>query len=158
MPTTFPVRNPPQTVTKTSHGVQIKCRGVAIGSISSFVPGPWRREFTHIYELNPLSSGHPVDVVPNNLSGFEIRVSRYDIWTDPFEKVFGGDMSIFEALGNQDRPFEIYQFFWHPDGYKEISIYRGAWIREVGRTYDAGRDRVILVNGSMVYLRKDRIA
>jgi len=158
MPQTWPVKNPPQTLTKTSHGIQIKVRGVVIGSIASFKPGPWRREFTHIYELNPLSSGHPVDVVPNNLSGFKIAVTRYDIWTAPFELVFGGKMSIFEALGNQNEPFDVYQYFWHPDGSKEISVYRNTWIEQVGRTYDAGRDRVVLVDGSFVYLRKDRLA
>lgn len=158
MPVTYPVKNPPETLTKTSHGIQIKVGGEVIGAVTSFVPGPARREFTHVYELNPLSSGHPIDVVPNNLTGFEIRVSRYDIWRQPFERVFGGTISIYEALGNQDRGFDMYRYFWHPDGYREVLVYRNTWIREVGRTFDAGRDRVILVNGSFVYLRKDKIS
>ena len=158
MPTSYPVKNPPQTLTRTSHGIQIKARGLTIGSIASFKPGPRTREFTHIYELNPLSSGHPVDVVPGNLGGFNIAVTRYDIWTEPFEKAFAGAMDIYEALGNQDRPFELYQFMWHPDGSKEIIVYRNVWIKEVGRQYQATADRVVSVGGSFVYLRSDRIA
>jgi len=158
MPQSWPVKNPPQTPHVTSHGIQIKVRGKVVGSITNLKPGIPNRAFTQIYELNPLSSGHIIDQVPGNLTGFEVTCQRADIWNEPFELAFGGDMSIYEAIGNQNVPFELYEYLWFPNGYKRISVYRQTWIRSVSRTYDTGRDRVVLVDGSFVYVRKDRIA
>lgn len=158
MPTTYPVHNPPDTVVKSSHGIQIKVRGTTIGVISNFTPGPETRQMTHVYELNPLSSGHPVDLVPGNLAGFTINVARYDIWNEPFEKIFGGGIEIYEALGNQYKPFEVYRYWYHPDGYKEILVYRNCYMSSVGRNFQSTGDRIVMVNGTMAFLRKDKIA
>lgn len=157
MPNVWPVKNPPDTLVKTSHGIQIKVNGETIGAISRWDPAPYEREFNHIYELNPLSSGHPVDLVPANIRGFNITVNRYDIWKKPFEKVFGGSMSIYEALGMQERPFEVNQFLWHPDGYKELIIYRGSWMNRVGRSYNVTGDRIVMVDATLVFLRREKV-
>ena len=158
MPKTYNVTNPPKTLSKTSHGLQIKVRGITIGAIETFIPGPVSRGVGYVYELNPLSSGHPIDRVPGNLGNFELKISRVDIWTEPFEKAFGGSMSYVDALGRQKEPFEVYEYFWHPDGYKEVWVYRGCWLTSAGRAYKASSgDRVVMVDGGLAYLRKDRI-
>lgn len=154
----YPVRNPPITTHKSTHGIQIKVNGVTIGSIQDFTHGPIQRAMTTIYELNPLSSGHPIDVVPGNLSGFTLKVSRYDIYTEPFEKVFGGSTDIYEALGMQNRGIEIYRYWFHPNDYKEILVYRNCWLQQVGRTISLGRERTVLADGSFAYVRHDKIA
>jgi hypothetical protein len=156
-PQAFPVRNPPETLVKSSHGLQIKVKGVAIGSISIWRPAALERGMTHIFELNPLSSGHPFDVVPGNLGGFTIDVERYDIWKEPFEKVFGGSVSLVEAIGNQKSPFEAFQYIQHPDGYKELMVYRQCWLSSVGREYSSTGDRIVMTRGRLTYVRRDKV-
>lgn len=152
-----PVKNPPETAVKTSHGLQIVVNGKVIGAITSWSPDAKTRGMTHIYELNYETSGHPVDIVPGNLGGFTIRVNRYDLWKDRFEEVFGG-ISVEEALGDQDRPFEVRQVMKRPDGTKEVYVYRGCWMSSVGRTYSATGDRIVMVSATLTYLEKVRIA
>jgi hypothetical protein len=157
MPQVYPVKNPPASLTKSSHGIQIKVGGNTIGAIARFAPAAYTRGMTHIFELNPLSSGHPIDVVPGNLGGFTLGVNRYDIWKQPFEQVFGGDISIEEALGNQSNPFEVQQYLWRPDGYKELTVYRGAWFSSIGREYTNTGDRIVMVTGTLTFVRRDKI-
>lgn len=157
MAKSFPVRNPPNTLIRTSHGIQIKVNGVTVGAITKWTPAAYTRQMTHIYELNPLSSGHPIDVVPGNLGGFKIAVNRYDIWKEPFEKAFTGDISLMEALGNQVEPFDVYQYFWNPDGYKELVVYSGCWFDSIGREFAADATRVVMVTASLTFIRRDRI-
>jgi len=157
MPETFPVNNPPDTLIKSSHGIQIKVRGETIGAIASWRPADYSREMRHIFELNPLSSGHPIDVVPGNLGGFTLDVERYDIWRREFETIFGGDVSLYEALGRQDNPFEIYQYLWHPDGFKELVVYRGTWFNRVGREYRADGERTVMVRAGLTFVRRDKV-
>jgi hypothetical protein len=157
MAQTFPVRNPPNTLIKSSHGLQIKVSGETIGAIMSWRPADYAREMRHIFEINPLSSGHPIDTVPGNLSGFTIDVERYDIWHEPFEKVFGGDVTLFEALGNQINPFEVYQYLWHPDGFKELTVYRGCWFNRIGREYRADGERTVMARAGITFFRRDKI-
>ena len=158
MPKTFQVSNPPNSLLKSSHGFQIKVNGITVGAIESFKPGPISRNVEYAYELNPLSSGHPIDRVPGNLSGFEIAITRADIWTVPFEKAFGGNISYYDALGRQKDPFEVYEFLWYPTGYKEVWVYRGCWLTRAGRSYSATGNRIVMVEGALAFLRKDRIA
>jgi len=157
MPNAYPVKNPPHTLVKSSHGLQIKVNGRVIGSISRWTPAPIDRRFTQVYELNVLSSGHPIDNVPQNLGGYTITVTRADIWKEPFEKAFGGNIDLYEAIGRQDRPFEVYQYFYHPDGYVELIVWRGCWFSRVGRDYSSTGDRIVLVNAELTFLRRDRI-
>ena len=154
---TYPVRNTPESLVRTSHGIQIKVRGEVIGAIKSWSPDAYTRGFTHVWELNPLSSGHPIDLVPGNLGGFTVRVDRYDIWKEPFEKVFGGDISLMEALGNQQRGFECYQYLWHPDSFKELVVYRNCWFSSISRSYTSDGDRIIVASGTLHFLRRDKI-
>ena len=157
MPQPFPVRNPPASLVKSSHGLQIKVGGVTIGAIQTWRPVAITRAMKHVFELNPLSSGHPFDIAIGNLGGFTVDVERYDIWTDAFEKVFGGDVSLTDAIGNQSNPFEVYEYLLHPDGYKELKVYRGCWFSSIGREYSAEGDRVVMVRGTLTYIRRDKV-
>lgn len=154
---TYPVRNTPDTLVRSSHGIQIKIKGEVIGAIRNWSPAEYTRGMTRVWELNPLSSGHPIDQVPGNLDGFTLRVDRYDIWKEPFEKVFGGDIALMEAIGNQQAGFDCYQYLWHPDGYKELTVYRNSWFTSIGRNYSADGDRIIMVSATLAFLRRDKI-
>lgn len=157
MPNVWPVHNPPNTLVKSSHGIQIKVSGVTIGAINNWTPAPNQRAVTQVYELNPLSSGHPIDNAIGNLSGFTLAVDRYDIWTLPFELVFGGDITVEDALGNQVNPFDSYQYLWRPDGVIELTIYRKCWFSKVGRAYQSTGDRIVHVNAELTFLRRDKV-
>lgn len=152
----FKVSNPPNTLIATSHGIQIVAKGKVVGAIVKWAIDPYTRSFTKVYELNYASSGHPIDLVPGNLDGFKISVSRYDIWKRKFEEAFV-NASIEEALGLQDTPFEVNQYLLRPDGEKELVVYRGAWLSKVGRTYDSTADRIIKVDGEITFLRREKI-
>jgi len=157
MPQTFPVSNPPNTLVKSSHGIQIKVGGDTIGAISKFTPAASSRAMTRVWELNPMSSGHPIDTIPGNLDGFTLDVERYDLWRANFEEVFGGEARLIDAIGNQKNPFEVYQYLWHPDGFKELTVYRGCWFSNVGRDYSSTADRIIMVRGQLNFLRRDKV-
>ena len=62
-----------------------------------------------------------------------------------------------EALGNQQKGFECYQYLWHPDDYKELVVYRNCWFTSIGRNYSADGDRMIMVSASLAFLRRDKI-
>lgn len=156
MAITAKVKNPPQTSIATSHGIQIVAKGIVVGAIVRWSPAAYTRGMTHVFELNYLTSGHPIDVVPGNLGGFKIAVDRYDLWTKKMEEAFF-DMTIEEALGMQDRPFEVNQFLLKPDGTKELVVYRGCWFDSIGRTYDATGDRIIKVSASLTFLKRERV-
>lgn len=140
---------------RTTHSLAIRARGKHIGLVQSF-GYTLARGATHIYELNPDTSGEPVDIVPGNVTGLELSVARVDLMKDTMEQVFGGtDLSM---LSDQNNPFEIVEVWKYPDGTSEIYIYEGCWFTRITRRGDATGDRVLRVEGTINYLRRRKIA
>lgn len=153
-------KNPPPIDTRTSHGVMIATgSGIQIGRLSAFTPAQ-SRPVTPIYELNPNTSGEPVENVPGNLGGLTISVSRYDLYKTRMEEAFG--TTDFTMLSDQNRPFIIMEFIRVPAGdsgsfTSEVYQYTGCWFTSIGRPYSSGGDRIVNVSANFAYLRKERI-
>lgn len=150
------VKNPPVTTTVTSHGLQVVARGKIIGEIQDWTPAAMVRAMKWVYELNMLTSGTPVDVIPGNISGYTVVIKRYDILHAKYEEVFG-DLSWEVALGNQQEPFDVKQYLTYSDGSKELIVYRGCWMSSVGRKYSAEGDRIVVVDATLTYLKAERV-
>ena len=145
--------NPPATRVRTSHAVSIRVRGVTVGLIQSWGPNQ-TRTITPVYEVNLAGDGSPVEKVPGTLSGLSIQVSRYDLYTKKMESAFGS--SDYGMLSSQHQPFSALELWRHPDGTTEGWLYSGCWFSTLGRTLSATDARVVLVNATLEFTRKDQ--
>lgn len=148
--------NPPQTSVRTSHAITIKTAGgLTIGMIKQWNPAQ-NRDITPIYELNVETSGEPLENVPGNLKGLQIRVQRYDLWTNKMEQAFG--TAELQQLSEQDRPFMVQEVWRTPTNSVEGWQYTGCWFSNLGRNYQSDDNRVVLVDATLMYVRKSRLA
>lgn len=147
--------NPPQTLVTTSHSLTIKTgTGITIGLIKQWQPKQ-DRTITPIYEINTQTSGEPIENVPGNLQGLQITVQRYDLFTKKMELAFG--TSELTMLSLQDRPFNVQEVWRYPDNSLEAYIYSGCWFSNLGRQYASDDTRVVIVNATLMYVRKDKM-
>ena len=145
----------PQTKTRTSHALAIKVNGSIVGLIQSFSYGLGRK-VTPVFELNPETSGDPVDNVPGNVEGLTLSCERIDLFTSLMEEAFNGtDMNM---LSDQTNPFQVYEIWNNPDGTTRMYLFSGCWFNKIDRKYDTTGDRIVHATGTMQYLRRDRIA
>ena len=145
---------PPNTATRTSHAMSIRANGITIGMIQSW-GHTQTRAVAHVYEINLGTSGEPIETVPGNVGGLTISVNRYDLYTKRMEEAFG--TPDFEMLGTQDRPFEVRETWTFPNNSIEARAYVGCWFSSLGRTYTAGGDRLVQVQGTLTFVKKHRI-
>lgn len=101
----------PNTVTRLSHAVSIRAGGRAIGAIHSFGPAQSRTVDIE-YEVEPNSTGLPVDIIPQAVDRREVRIARYDTYPEIMEEVFGTSELI--VLSDQFRPFTIREVWRGP--------------------------------------------
>lgn len=141
----------PNTTVKSSHAVAIKKDGKVIGMIQKWSYS-LNRDVTAIYELNPITSGEPVDNVPGNVKGLNVDVERVDLFGNEMEKAFG--YAGLELLSDQTNPFDIVESWSNPDGTTEQYTYTGCWFTKINRSYEAGNDRVIRASGALQYLKR----
>lgn len=147
--------NPPDTLTRTTHSIQIKANGETIGLIQTWSP-TMSKTVTPIYELNIETSGVPFENVPGNMQNLTIQVARYDIWTKRMETAFGTpDLYM---LSNQKSPFSIEERWTLPDGSEEVWSYDGCWFESIGRSFRSDDQRIVMVNATLRYLKKVRIS
>lgn len=147
--------NPPQTATITSHSLTIKTQaGLLIGMIKQWNPQQ-QRTITGLYEINSATSGEPVEKVPGNITNLVITVQRYDLYTKKMELAFG--TSDLTMLSQQDRPFNVQEFWRFPDNSTESYLFSGCWFSVVGKNYQSDDTRVVLVNATLEYTRKDKM-
>jgi hypothetical protein len=147
--------NPPQTTVRTSHAITIKTAdGTTIGMIKQWNPAQTRK-ITPVYEINAVTSGDPVENLPGNVEGLTVRVQRYDLYTQRMEQAFGS--SEINWLSDQDRPFTVQEHWRLPDNSIEAWIYTGCWFSSVGRNYQSDDARIVLVDGAITYLRKNKL-
>lgn len=146
--------NPPHTIIRTSHAVQILGpNNQVIGLISGWNTAI-SRDVNPIYEINIDSSGLPYEQVPGNVKGLTIQVNRYDIWTSRMEEAFGtGDITM---LQQQNKPFSVIEKWTYPTGETEMYTYHGCWFTTLGRGLRSEDNRIVQVNASLVYTWKER--
>ncbi len=143
----------PNTKSRTSHGLAIRVNGITVGLIQSWNYG-LTRDVTPVYELNPLTSGRPVDNVPGNVKGLTIDVSRVDLYNKTMEEAFGTTDLV--MLSNQSNPFEVHEVWINPDGSTERFIYIGCWFSRIQRRVDVTGNRIVIAEGSLVYQDRKR--
>lgn len=137
----------PNTRTASQHIISIRFRGVTIGLIQRWSPRQ-QRDMAPIYELNSLTSGRRVDIVPGNVSQLSIDVERYDLFTKRMHEAFGFDASAIH-LSDHTNPFDVQEIWQLPSGLIIGTVYTGCWFSSIGRDYAATGDRVIMARGAL---------
>lgn len=155
----------PFTQTITNHGLFITVNGLVIGAINEWSPNEGRT-VTPVFEFGgvttgqadvPAQAGEQYENVPGNITGTEITIARYDLYSSKFELAFGTNDLI--MLSAQIQPIQFREFIQAPDGsFAEQNVYYGAWFNRRGRRHDAKGDRIVMVNASAMYTRKRRAA
>jgi hypothetical protein len=152
---------PPNTVAQLSHAVTIRANGQTVGAINEWSPRH-TRAVTELYELADGTTGGfapgvgvPFEKVPGNISGMTVEVRRYDIYPQQMEQAF--TVADLTMLSNQNDPFECRETWTTPNnanGY--FNRYQGCWFSDLGRTLSATADRVINVNATLQWTRRER--
>jgi hypothetical protein len=154
---------PPNTVSQLSHALAIRANGQTVGTIHEWTPRQ-TRTITELYEFGQITAGtggvqpggpgEPYEKVPGNVSGMEIGVNRYDVYTTQMEAAFGTpDLTM---LSRQFDPFTVTESWKSPDGTQDYTnSYLGCWFSDLGRTFDAKGDRTVNVNATLHYTRKN---
>ena len=167
----------PSTSIRTSHALTIKVNGVAIGLINGWNPAQGRGA-TLIFEVDSDGSGNPVEIMPGNVTGNTIQVSRFDTYTARMEQAFG--TSDLVMLTRQNMSFDVTEEWiipvpasnWVPlptatpevakavsappagnEG-KERFMYMGCWFTNLGRIVRADDNRIVNVNATLMYTKK----
>lgn len=103
----------PNTRTRMSHALHVRAFGRVVGGIFQWDVSQ-SRTIDREYELGPNEHGLPRDQIPQDISELTIRVSRFDLYTDLMEEVFGN--SEFVNLCDQYRPFSLREIWAAPAG------------------------------------------
>jgi hypothetical protein len=153
----------PFTTTVTSHGLLIKTGKEVVGCISKFGPS-MSRTVTPVFEFGSQTTGtggdvsadagEPYENVPGNISGTQINIERYDIYTARFERAFGTNDLV--MLTRQDKPIQLIEFLAGPadNNLTFTTVYYGVWFTSLGRDYSADGDRIVKVSAQAMYTRK----
>lgn len=156
------VARPPETLAVLSHALAIRVAGKTIGAINNWGPAQ-SLTTTDLFEFGQQtgygtnSYGVPFEKVPGNVSGQEISVSRWDLYTDLAEDAFrhAGWEYRLDMLTEQLSAFECLEQWAQgntPDAYSYR--YRGCWWSQMSKTYDATGDRTVNVSGTIGYTVK----
>ena len=145
----------PNVDTRTDHSISIRAGGVTVGRIQDWAPSQ-SRSVSPLYELNSATSGGMAEQVPSVISGLTITVSRYDLYADRMEDIWGENS--FLLLTDQTTPFRINERWDNPDDTVEIWTYVGCWFTSLGRNHSAQGDRITKVSASLAYTNKYQIS
>lgn len=116
------------TTSKTYHGIAIVVEGSIVGRITSWNPQMYSREGEHIYELNHLTFGRPVDYVPGINSNYTVSCDRVEVWNQELEIALGYP-SVWADLIDQDRPFTVNEFLFRGSIVNKVWVYTGCWFK-----------------------------
>jgi hypothetical protein len=157
----MPDPSAPGTLVRTSHSLTIQVNGVIVGLINGWNP-TISRTITPIYQIATYflgtRSGDPVEKVPGNVTGQTIGVQRYDIYTKRMEEAFG--TSDLMMLSSQLDPFDVIEKWQYPNtvlrpgGGVEMVYYKGCWLSNIGRNFRSDGDRIVNVNATLEYTRR----
>ena len=147
----------PATLVRTSHSLSIQANGTIVGLINGWNPTQ-NRAATPIYEVDISSSGGPVEYMPGNVTGLNITINRYDIYNKRMEEAFGTRDLV--MLHRQSEPFSVIEKWIIPErfgGGEERFIYDGCWFTSLGRTLRSDDNRIVNVNATLVYVKKQKV-
>lgn len=154
----------PNTRAQLSHAMVIRVNGITLGALNEWNPRI-NRTLTDLYEFGQVTGpyaqnpGEPFEVVPGNVSGMQIDVRRWDLYTEQIETAFTGETVDITMLSNQFDAFGLREVWASPGTANNFArLYGGCWWQDVGRNIDAKGDRTINVGGTIRYTRRDKIA
>lgn len=166
----MPTVAPPNTVAQLSHAMTIRVNGTTIGAISEWNPR-MNQTVTELYEFGVVTpggaaagstaqysklSGEPFEKVPGNVSGMQIDVKRYDIYTRQMEQAF--NTPDLHMLSNQRNAFDVVEMWTTPTNTNNFfNHYQGCWFSDLGRTISTTGDRTVNVSATLQYTRRDRV-
>ena len=139
-----------------------------IGAINSWGPKQ-TLAITAVYEFGQVTGpygyefGAPYEKVPGNISGQQIEVNRYDIYTAQMETAFGSaDLSMLSndpGVANGGTGIMDVRERWITPGnaHNYDDVYLGCWFNSLGRTLATSDDRIVKVSATLEYTRKIRI-
>lgn len=141
---------------KTYHGISIVVNGRIVGRIQSWNPQMYSRNGSHVYELNHLTFGRPVDYVPSINTNYNISVSRVEVWSQEFEIALGYP-AVWADLIDQNRPFSMQEYLFRGSAVYRVWLYSGCWF--TGRNeqgFTAEGDAKTIVDGQIAFVSRTR--
>jgi hypothetical protein len=111
---------------------------------------------TPVFELNTLTSGRRVDIVPGNIENLSINVDRYDLFTKRLHQAFGFPASAIN-LADHTNPFDVSELWQLPSGLIIGTVYTGCWFSEVGREHAAEGNRIIMARATIEVTDKHNV-
>lgn len=144
--------------TKTYHGASIVVNGNIVGRIKSFqAAGAYTREGSHVYEVSHVTWGVPVDHVPGRSTGFNMSITRTEVWFEELEIAFGFP-AVFNNLCDQTRPFTVYEYLFRGTALYRVWQYSGCWFTDKNpNSIEAEGDGKEEVTAQINYVSRIRI-
>jgi len=128
---------------KTTHMLLLKVNGRVIGRIQSWQPTQ-SRSVERIFELNPLTTGRAVDLVPGVVTEDNISAERVELFRLPVEEIFGDFGRGFVHLSEQRFPFSVEEHWFLPNGEVVTKKYVGCFLESANPgAYTASGDKVV---------------
>lgn len=168
----------PNTTTQTSHALIIQANGsqqtnVTVGAVNEWAPTQ-TMQVTPMFQFGhgtldgvtgPYGSkfGAPYEKVPGNITGMQIRATRYDLFPIQMETAFGTlDMEMLSAdpgmTNGGTGHLDLTERWFAPANRQPYRWqYRGCWFSEIGRTLSASNDRIVNVNATIEYTERRRV-
>lgn len=141
---------------KTYHGLSIVVNGKIIGRIQSWNPQMYSRDGSHIWELNHLTFGRPVDYVPSVNRNYSVSCSRVEVWNQEFEIALGF-AAVFADLIDQDKPFTIQEFLFRGTQVYRTWQYLGCWFADRNEAeFGAEGDAKVISNANINFVSRIR--
>lgn len=142
----------------TLHGFAIRFNGVRVGRLQSFTSPTLGMHSVLTRELNPATSGQPVDHVPGGEmdSSFQFGMSRAEVWgleTPRLAGIVGQNPGAIGLLIAQKRPFVVDEEYYQGQRiYRQIRYY-ACYFTTISKTAfqaDLAEPRVI-IDGTVSY-------
>lgn len=118
--------HPHAPATKTYHGLAIVVNGNIVGRIQNWNPQMYTREGEHVYELNHLTYGRPIDYVPGRNTNYTCTFSHLEVWEQELERALGYP-AMWVDLIDQDKPFTVNEFLFKGNSPYSVFVYSGCW-------------------------------
>lgn len=162
----------PITRVRTTHALTIKANGVDISLINGWNP-KMGLTASHVFEVGTNNSGNPVEIVPGNINGMSVDVSRFDTYKKRMEVAFGTPDLV--MLTRQNEPFDVIESWVVPGediSYRsalsgigstnpftstERFIYSKCWFTNLGRTLRSDDNRIVNVSATLMFTKKMRV-
>jgi hypothetical protein len=150
--------DPGSPTSMTYHGLAIVVQGNIVGRFTSWNPeGAYNRDGEHVYELNRVTMGKPVDYIPGKATGFTVSYGRTEVWDQELERTLGYPAA-WADLTDQNRPFVSQEFLYKGTDPYRVWQYSGCWFRSKNpEGWTADGNYIYRVSGQIAYVSRIRV-